>query len=163
MDASPSGHTLKKYLSTMNNEASKIQDLGAQAESHLTKLNANVFDSSSQSPATRGQVTHTPDFIATILGYDIYRENKLKFIMYLSVWGGLFLFWAYPRWCLARQESRKRWKENIESSLNSIDEHFLLSIEEVPSSIQFNPDGTAGRKPKNKILYIVPQPDQSNA
>ena len=147
----------------MNNEGSKIQDLGAQAESHLTKLNANDFESSSQPTATRGQITHTPHFIATILGYDIYSKNKLKFIIYLAVWGGFFLFWAYPRWCLARQESRKRWKDDIQSSLNGIDKHFPLSIEQAPSSLQFNPDGTAGRKPINRLLYIVPHPDQSNS
>ena len=54
---------------------------------------------------------------------EIYRKSKLIFIIYLVLWGGLGIFWAYPRWCLARQESRKHWKKDIEDKLRLIDQN----------------------------------------
>jgi hypothetical protein len=138
----------------MKNDDLILKDIGSQAEKHLSGLNEEYTIPSPQSPTTqetRDQAKihpstseskaivlfsqppapidkipsfpSPPSFWAKVLGYDIYK-NKFRFFIYLISIGGLFFFWAYPRWCLARQEYWKDWRAKIEDDRSILMDHF---------------------------------------
>jgi hypothetical protein len=134
----------------MANEGKKIQDISAQAASHLSRLETIQPGSHAETDLSCGSLSPDVHFITTILGHDIYNKGEfsrqLKYAIYLATWGGLFFFWAYPRWCFAQQRSRKQWKEDI---LNKLD---LLTVEPVASTDSDSALPTS----KNEPIALLP-------
>lgn len=134
----------------MANEGRKIQDISAEVASHLSKLEAIQPGSHAETNLSCGSLSPNVNFITTILGHDIYKKGEpfrqLKYAVYLATWGGLFFFWAYPRWCFAQQRARKLWKEDI---LNKLD---LLSAEPVASTDSDSARPTS----KNEPIALLP-------
>jgi hypothetical protein len=58
-----------------------------------------------------------------LLGIDIYRKSKVEYFLYLVTWGGVLLWLCY-RWWRERNELMERWKENIDTNLDKIENHF---------------------------------------
>jgi hypothetical protein len=58
---------------------------------------------------------------ATALGYDLYRKNKLKFLLYLLSWGWLILG-AWRRFYKQKEENIRHFEKNIDDNLKVIKE-----------------------------------------
>jgi hypothetical protein len=134
----------------MANEGKKIQDISAQVASHLSKLEAIQPSSQAENDVSSERLSPDVNFTTTILGHDIYKKGEpyrqLKYAIYLATWGGLFFFWAYPRWCFAQQQARKQWKKDI---LDKLD---LLTVEPVASTDSDSARPTS----KNEPIALLP-------